>query len=79
MRRLVKLAVAVGALTLLLALPGGAEARTLWLCTPPGEDERTFVSAADAALDGITRANETAGAVFGQQFGESCRVDTGPG
>jgi hypothetical protein len=79
MRRLVKTAVAAGALTLMLALSSGAEARTLWLCTPPGEDERTFVSAADAARNGIERANEKAGAVFGTQFGESCRVDSGPG
>jgi hypothetical protein len=61
MRRLVKTAVAAGALTLVLALSGGAEARTLWLCTPPGEDERTFVSAAEAARLGIERANEKAG------------------
>jgi hypothetical protein len=78
MRRLVKLAVAAGALTLLLALSSGAEARTLWLCTPPNEPERAFVSAADRALFGIERANEKAGAVFGTQFGESCRVDTSP-
>jgi hypothetical protein len=37
-----------------------------------------FVSAADAARFGIERANEKAGAVFGTQFGESCRVDTSP-
>ena len=78
MRRLVKLAVAAGALTLLLALSSGAEARTLWLCTPPGEDERVFVSAADQARFGIERANEKAGAVFGTQFGESCRVGSTP-
>jgi hypothetical protein len=79
LRRLVKTMVAAGALTLLLALSSGAEARTLWLCTPPGEDERTFVSAADRARQGIDRANEKAGAVFGTQFGESCRVASGPG
>jgi hypothetical protein len=78
MRRLVKLAVAAGALTLLLALSSGAEARTLWLCTPPNEPETVFVSAADQARFGIERANEKAGAVFGAQFGESCRVDTSP-
>jgi hypothetical protein len=33
-----------------------------------------FVSAADQARFGIERVNEKAGAVFGTQFGESCRV-----
>ena len=78
MRRLVKLAVAAGALTLVLAFSSGADARTLWLCTPPNEPERVFVSAADQARFGIERANEKAGAVFGTQFGESCRVESGP-
>jgi hypothetical protein len=32
------------------------------------------VSAADAALLGITQANRKAGAVFNRQFGESCEV-----
>ena len=78
MRRLVTSAVAAGALTLVLALPGGAQARTLWVCQVPGEPEPvTFVSAADRALDGITRANEKAGATFARQFLESCDVETG--
>ena len=78
MKRLVKLAIAAGALTLLIALPGGAEARTLWVCQVPGEPEPvTFVSAADRALHGITRANEKAGATFARQFGERCHVETG--
>ena len=78
MRRLVKLAIATGALTLLLALPGGAEARTLWKCTPLGEQERTFVSAADAAFNGLVQANSKAGAVFEEQFGETnCHVEHG--
>ena len=78
MKRLVKLAIAAGALTLLIALPGGAEARTLWKCTPPGEEERTFVSAADAAFNGLTQANSKAGVVFEAQFGETnCHVEHG--
>ena len=78
MKRLVKLAIAAGALTLLFALPGGAEARTLWKCTPLGEDERTFVSAADAAYNGLFQANSKAGAVFETQFGETnCHVESG--
>jgi len=35
------------------------------------------VSAADAAIDGITQANRKAGAVFDRQFGESCEVQSG--
>jgi hypothetical protein len=78
MKRLVKSAVAAGALTLLLAMPAGAEARTLWVCQVPGESEPvTFVSAGDAAIGGITRANERAGAVFFTKFGEMCVVRQG--
>jgi hypothetical protein len=67
------------ALLLTLALwPAGAAARTLWVCDVPGEPEPvTFVSASDAALSGINKANEKAGAVFGTQFGESCSVQSG--
>jgi hypothetical protein len=69
-------AVAAG-LALALALPGQAGARTNWVCEVPGEPEPvTFVSAADAALHGITQANEKAGAVFSRQFGENCSVHT---
>ena len=62
MKRLVKFVVAAGALTLLLALPSGAQARTLWVCQVPGEPEPVvFVSAADRALNGISRANREPG------------------
>ena len=78
MKRLVKCLVAAGALTLLLALPSGAQARTLWVCQVPGEPEPVvFVSAADRALNGISRANERAGATFARQFGEECHVESG--
>jgi hypothetical protein len=78
MKRLVKCVVAAGALTVLLALPSGAQARTLWVCQVPGEPEPVvFVSAADRALDGISRANERAGATFSRNFGEECDVETG--
>jgi hypothetical protein len=67
--------IAALALTLMLALPASAGARTKWLCTPPGEDETTFVSAADQAFDGINRANDRAGLLaFNRLFGEECRV-----
>jgi hypothetical protein len=80
MWRLVKRAVAAVPVVLALALgfPQGAGARTNWVCQVPGEPEPvTFVSAADAAFNGISKANEQAGAVFGTQFGESCTVEPG--
>jgi hypothetical protein len=36
-----------------------------------------FVSAADAAFHGISRANERAGATFNRKFGEVCHVEPG--
>jgi hypothetical protein len=67
----------VAAVVLALALPSGAGARTNWVCQVPGEPEPVvFVSAADAALDGITQANRKAGAVFNRQFGEVCEVES---
>ncbi len=77
MRRLMKAVVAAVVLTLPLALPAGAGARTNWVCNVPGEGTVTFVSAADAALHGISRANDRAGAVFNRQFGEVCTVVPG--
>ncbi len=80
MRRLGRATVAAVVLTLPLALPAGAGARTNWVCEVPGETEPvTFVSAADAALHGITRANEKAGAVFSRLFDEDCEVNPPPG
>jgi hypothetical protein len=77
MRRLGGATVAAGAPTLPLALPAGAGARTNWVCEVPDEPEPViFVSAADAALHGITRANSRAGAVFNRQFGETCHVES---
>ena len=67
------------ALALTLALPASVEARTKWLCTPPGEDETTFVSAANQAFDGINRANDRAGSLaFNRLFEEECRVRLEP-
>jgi hypothetical protein len=71
--------VAAVALTVPLALPTAAGARTNWVCDVPGEPEPViFVSAADAAYGGISKANTKAGVVFGQQFGESCTVERVP-
>ena len=77
MRRLVQTTVAAVVLTLPLALPAGAGARTNWVCLVPGEGEVTFVSAADAAFDGITQANTKAGATFNRLFDEVCTVKSG--
>jgi hypothetical protein len=44
------------------------------VCFVPGEGDVTFVSAADQARHGITRANMKAGEVFGDKFGETCSV-----
>ena len=77
MKRLVRSAAAAGALTLVLVLPSGAEATTLWICDVPGEGPAVHVSAPDKALHGISRANERAGATFFRNFGEVCHVETG--
>jgi hypothetical protein len=75
MKRSFKVFVAVIALTLTLALPASAGARTEWQCTPPDEEEVTFVSAGDAAFDGISRANQRAGVLaFNRLFEEECEV-----
>ncbi len=69
--------VAAAAITLTLALPATVGARTNWVCVVPGEGKVIFVSAADAALHGITQANAKAGAVFKTKFGEECTVESG--
>ena len=78
MKRLVRCLVAAGAVLVLLALPPGAQARTLWVCQVPGEPEPVVhVSASDNALHGLMRANERAGATFLRNFGEVCHIETG--
>ena len=74
-QRLVKAMVAAVALTLALAFPAGAGAETRWVCTLEDGTVVTFVTAADAALHGITRANERAGMTFRDRFGEDCDVN----
>jgi hypothetical protein len=67
--------VAAIAVTLALALPAGAGARTIWRCQVPGTPVPVdFVSAADAADHGINTANNHAGATFSRNFGEECIV-----
>lgn len=72
-----KVGIAALAMASALALSGQASARTLWICDVPNEGTVTFVSAADAARHGIDTANATAGAVFHNQFGETCHVESG--
>jgi hypothetical protein len=72
MKRLFTAFIAIIALTLALALPASAGAKfdeVQWVC-----DSTVLVSAPGAAKDGITRANQKAGAVFFDQFGEECSV-----
>jgi hypothetical protein len=77
MKRPVKTMVAAIALTVTLALPASAGAKTgdvKWVCVVNGESV-TFVSAPEAARHGIDTANGTAGVVFHDQFGEECHVE----
>jgi hypothetical protein len=77
--RIVTAMLAAAAVVVVLAIPAGAGARTLWICDVPEDDGTvttvTFVSAADAAIHGIMQANSRAGVVFRNQFGESCHVE----
>jgi hypothetical protein len=77
MKRLFRTAVAATVLTLTLAVPAHAgQPRTVhWVCDVPGEGLVTFVTAAEAARHGIDTANDHAGQVFYDQFGEVCTVE----
>jgi hypothetical protein len=78
MKRLSIVFIAAMALTLALALPASAGAKTgevLWLCDPDGSGEVTFVSAPAAAEHGIRQADSRAGTIaFEGVGGEDCRV-----
>jgi hypothetical protein len=76
MKRLFTTAAAAIVLTLTLNIPSQAGvARTVhWVCDVPGEGLVTFVTAAEAARHGIDTANDRAGQVFYDQFGEVCTV-----
>ena len=74
MTQSVKALLAAAGLAASLVLPGAAGADTKWVCVVEGESV-VFVTAADAAHFGISRANERAGTVFNRQFGEVCRVE----
>jgi hypothetical protein len=48
-----------------------------WVCDVPGEGLVMFVSSPEAALNGISQANLTAGQTFHDRFGEVCTVVVG--
>ena len=76
MNRVIRTVVAAIVLTLTLTIPAQAGVpRTVhWVCDVPGVGPVTFVTAAEAARHGIDTANNHAGQVFYDQFGEVCTV-----
>jgi hypothetical protein len=75
MPRLIKVVLAGTASALTLSFPGGAGADTNWICTVEGVPT-VFVTANDAARDGLTKADSRAGTVFENQFGEeNCHIE----
>jgi hypothetical protein len=77
MKRLLGIVVAAGALTFGANIPAhAAQPRTVrWICDVPGEGLVTFVTAAEAARQGIDTANAHAGETFFGNFGEVCSVE----
>ena len=80
MKRLVKTVVATIVLTLTLTVPAqaGVPRSVIWRCVVPNVGTVDFVTAAEAARHGIDTANDHAGQVFTDQFGESCVVVPAP-
>ena len=76
MKRLFATVLAAFVLALTLTIPAQARVpRTVhWVCDVPGVGLVTFVTAAEAARHGIDTANDHAGQVFTDQFGEVCTV-----
>ena len=76
MKRLRRTMVAAAILTLTLTIPAhaGAPSTVHWVCVVPDVGPVTFVTAAAAARYGIDTANNHAGQVFLDQFGELCTV-----
>jgi hypothetical protein len=82
MKRRLNAFIAGIALTLALALPASAGAKTgavKWVCDVPDEGLVTFVSAPAAAEHGIRRADSRAGTLaFERLFQEECEVVLDP-
>jgi hypothetical protein len=76
MKRLFGTMVAAIVLMLTLTIPAHAGVpRTVhWVCEVPNVGSVTFLNAAEAARHGIDTANNHAGQVFRDQFGELCTV-----
>lgn len=78
MKRRLNAFIAGIALTLALALPASAGAKTgavKWVCDVPDEGLVTFVSAPAAAEHGIRQADRRAGDFAFAMFGEVCHVE----
>ncbi len=76
MKQLIKAVLAAVVLVFCLAIPAqaGTPKSVHWVCDVPGEGLVTFVSVPAAAAHGINTANDHAGQVFYDQFGEVCTV-----
>jgi hypothetical protein len=76
MKRLIKTVVAAVVLALTLVVPAqaGTPRTVIWRCDVPGVGSVDFVTVAEAARHGINTANDRAGQVFLDQFGEVCTV-----
>lgn len=77
MKRLLGTLVAAIVLMLSLTVPAqaGHPHTVYWVCDVPNEGLVTFVTAAEAARNGIKTANAHAGQVFANKFGEVCSVN----
>ncbi len=76
MKRLIKTVVATIVLMLTLTVPAqaGVPRTVIWRCVVPNVGTVDFVTAAEAARHGINTANNQAGQVFNDRFGEVCTV-----
>ncbi len=77
MRRLFRTVVAAVVLAFTITIPAhaGVSRTVYWVFDVPGVGLVTFVTAAEAARHGIDTANDEAGQVFHDQFGEVCTVE----
>ncbi len=74
--KLFRTVVAAIVLTPALTIPvqAGVPRTVHWVCDVPDVGLVTFVTAAEAARHGINTANNQAGQVFNDRFGEMCTV-----
>ena len=76
MNRFIRMIGAAMVLTLTLAIPvqAGVSRTVIWRCDVPGVGLVDFVTVPEAARHGIDTANDHAGQVFHDNFGEVCTV-----